>query len=160
MSDEPYILGKDAKLYRNSGTYATPNWVEVGNISDLNQSDTESKADVTTRALAESGYRANVATLADGEISFKMVYDPDDADVLAFQTAKRNKASIEIICLDGDIDESGKKGLRMTCGVFKMSRNEELDQAITLDVVIGPTYAPHAPEFVVTGSSRSLSAQA
>ncbi len=28
-------LGLDAKLYRNTGTYDTPTWVEMTNVKDL-----------------------------------------------------------------------------------------------------------------------------
>ncbi len=30
-----FKLGIDTKLYRNTGDYATPNWVELTNVRDL-----------------------------------------------------------------------------------------------------------------------------
>jgi len=64
-------LGLDAKLYRNTGTYDTPTWVEMTNVKDLTLNLESGEADVTTRA--NNGWRATVATLKDGSIEFEMV---------------------------------------------------------------------------------------
>ena len=53
-------LGMEAKLYRNTGTYALPTWVELTNVKDLTLNLEAGEADVTTRGNA--GWRATVAT--------------------------------------------------------------------------------------------------
>jgi len=70
-------LGMDAKLYRNTGDYATPTWVEVSNVKDVTLNLEKGEADVTTRANA--GWRATVGTLKDASIEFQMVWDTVDA---------------------------------------------------------------------------------
>jgi len=70
-------LGMEAKLYRNSGNYSTPRWVEMPNVKDLTLNLEAGEADVTTRGNA--GWRATVATLKDGSIEFEMVWDMADA---------------------------------------------------------------------------------
>ena len=71
-------LGLDAKLYRNTGTFASPAWNEVINVKDLTLNLEAGEADVTTRG--NNGWRATVATLKDGSIEFEMVWDTADAD--------------------------------------------------------------------------------
>lgn len=143
-----YILGKDAKLYRNTGTYGTPTYAEVENVQDLNLNVSTSEGDVTTRGNASSGFRAKIPVLSDGEISFKMIYDQSDADFTAIQTAFQNKSTIEFFVLDGATGTSGTKGLRATCCVFNFSQAQPLENAITVDVVLKPTYATYAPSWV------------
>ncbi|GAB4138374.1 MAG: hypothetical protein Tsb009_06550 [Planctomycetaceae bacterium] len=52
-------LGMEAKLYRNTGTYALPTWVEMINVKDLTLNLEAGEADVTTRGNA--GWRATIA---------------------------------------------------------------------------------------------------
>lgn len=66
-------LGMEAKLYRNSGTYASPTWTEIQNVKDLTLNLEAGEADVTTRGNA--GWRATIASLKDGSIEFDMVWD-------------------------------------------------------------------------------------
>jgi hypothetical protein len=63
-------LGMEAKLYRNTGSYAAPTWSEMTNVKDLTLN---LEADVTTRGNA--GWRATIAALKDGSIEFEMVWD-------------------------------------------------------------------------------------
>jgi hypothetical protein len=63
-------LGLDAKLYRNTGTYAAPVWNEVKNVKDLTLNLEAGEADVTTRG--NNGWRATLATLKDGSVEFEM----------------------------------------------------------------------------------------
>ncbi len=53
-------LGLDARLYRNTGTYASVTWNEVKNVKDLTLSLEAGEADVTTRG--NGGWRATIAT--------------------------------------------------------------------------------------------------
>ena len=64
-------LGMEAKLYRNTGTYAAPTWVEMTNVKDVTLNLEAGEADVTTRGNA--GWRATIAALKDGSIEFEMV---------------------------------------------------------------------------------------
>ena len=75
----PVKLGLDAKLFQNTGTYATPTWDEITNVRDLTLNLEAGEADVTTRGNA--GWRATVATLKDGSIEFEMVraLPPDES---------------------------------------------------------------------------------
>lgn|SRR5262245_16437186 len=140
-------LGLDAKLYRNTGSFASPTWNEVINVKDLTLNLEAGEADVTTRG--NNGWRATVATLKDGSIEFEMVWDTEDLDFAAIRDTFLNRASMEFAVMDGGIAVSGSQGLRATCMVTNFSRNESLEEAITVSVTVKPTYSVNAPVWMV-----------
>ncbi|MEL7499037.1 MAG: phage tail tube protein [Planctomycetota bacterium] len=121
-------LGMDAKLYRNSGSYATPTWEEIGNVKDVTLNLEKGEADVTTRA--NNGWRATVGTLKDASIEFQMVWDTLDSDFDAIRQAFFNNTPIEFAVMDGDITDPDSEGLRATFDIFNFTRNEALEEAI------------------------------
>ncbi len=139
-------LGMQAKLYRNSGSYGTPTWVEVGNVKDLTLNLEAGEADVTTRS--NSGWRATVATLKDGSIEFEMVWDTSDANFTAIQQAFFNNTALEFAIMDGAIATAGSQGLRATMSITNFSRSEALEEAIMVSVTAKPTYAANAPSWM------------
>jgi len=140
-------LGMEAKLYRNTGSYESPVWAEVENVKDLALNLEAGEADVTTRA--NDGWRATIATLKDASVEFGMVWDTEDADFSAIQDAYFDGTSIEFAVMDGDIETEGSEGLRATMAVTAFSRDEPLEEAITVTVTIKPTYADNPPEWYV-----------
>ena len=140
-------LGLSAKMYRNTGTYASPVWNEIKNVKDLTLTLETGEADVTTRGNA--GWRATVATLRDASVEFEMVWDTSDDDFSAIRNAFLNNTSLEVAVMDGDITTSGSQGLRATCMVTSFSRSEALEEAITVSVTIKPTYAANPPVWLV-----------
>ena len=142
-------LGMDAKLYRNTGTYAAPTWVEVSNVKDVTLNLEKGEADVTTRA--NGGWRATVGTLKDASIEFQMVWDTVDAGFDAIRQAFFNNTPLEFAVMDGDITDPDSEGLRATFDIFNFTRNEALEEAIMVDVSIKPTYADNAPEWITGG---------
>jgi len=142
-------LGMDAKLYRNTGDYATPVWVEVSNVKDVTLNLEKGEADVTTRA--NGGWRATVGTLKDASIEFQMVWDTVDAGFDAIRQAFFNNTPLEFAVMDGDITDPDSEGLRATFDIFNFTRNEALEEAILVDVSIKPTYADNAPEWITGG---------
>jgi len=142
-------LGMDAKLYRNTGTYAAPTWVEVSNVKDVTLNLEKGEADVTTRANA--GWRATVGTLKDASVEFQMVWDTVDAGFDAIRQAFFNNTPLEFAVMDGDITDPDSEGLRATFDIFNFTRNEALEEAIMVDVSIKPTYADNAPEWITGG---------
>lgn len=139
-------LGLDGKLYRNTGTYATPTWNEIKNVRDVTLNLETAEADVTTRG--NNGWRATVATLKDGSVEFEMVWDSADDDFSAIRDAFLNKTAVELAVMDGDITVTGNQGLRASFMVTKFSRNEPLEEAITVSVTVKPTYATNAPTWM------------
>ena len=139
-------LGMEAKLYRNDGDYDVPDWVEMTNVKDLTLNNEKGEADVTTRK--NNGWRATVGTLKDGSIEFEMVWDTEDENFTAIQEAYFGNTSVEFAVMDGDIEEAGSQGLRATMSIMNFTRNEPLEEAITVSVTAKPTYAEHAPDWL------------
>ena len=139
-------LGMEAKLYRNTGTYAAPTWVEMLNVKDLTLNLEASEADVTTRGNA--GWRATIAALKDGSIEFEMVWDTSDADFTAIKDAFFGNTSVEFAVMDGDITTTGSQGLRAEMSITNFSRSEPLEEAIGVSVTAKPTYATDAPSWM------------
>lgn len=139
-------LGLDAKLYRNTATYASPTWNEVKNVKDVTLNLEAGSADVTTRGNA--GWRANIATLKDASLEFEMVWDTADDDFTAIRTAFLTNAAIEFAVLDGPVATSGSQGLRASMAITNFSRAEPLEEAIKVSVTAKPTYAANPPEWM------------
>ncbi len=140
-------LGMEAKLYRNDGTYASPTWVEVLNLKDLTLNLEAGEADVTTRGNA--GWRATIASLKDGSIEFDMLWDTADANFTAIRSAFFAGTDVEFAVMDGDVAGSGSQGLRATMAITSFSRNEALEEAISVSVTCKPTYSANPPEWMV-----------
>jgi hypothetical protein len=139
-------LGLDAKLYRNSSVYSTPTWAELTNAKDVTLNLEKGEADVTTRAT--NGWRATVGTLKDGSVEFEMVWDTQDAGFTAIKDAFFNGTPIDMAVMDGDITASGSQGLRAEFSVISFTRNEPLEEAITVSVTLKPTYSANAPTWM------------
>lgn len=139
-------LGMDGKLYRNTATYETPTWAEMPNVKDVTLNLEKGEADVTTRA--NEGWRATAATLKEGSVEFEMAWDPVDAGFTAIKDAWFNGTAIELAVMDGDITVVGTQGLRATFAVISFSRNEPLEEAMSVNVTVKPTYAANAPEWM------------
>jgi hypothetical protein len=143
-------LGLDAKLYRNTGSNASPTWNEIVNVKDLTLSLEAGEADVTTRG--NNGWRATVATLKDASVEFDMVWDTEDEDFAAIRDAFLDREAIQFAVMDGGIAVSGSQGLKAFCMVTAFSRNEALEEALMVSVTLKPTYrtdVDEAPSWLV-----------
>ena len=141
-------LGFDAKLFRNTATYAVPIWNEITNVRDVTLSLEAGEADVTTRG--NNGWRATVATLKDGSIEFEMVWDSADDDFTSIRDAFLDKTSIELAVMDGAMTTPGSQGLRASFMITSFSRNEPLEEAITVSITAKPTYSANPPSWMTT----------
>jgi TP901-1 family phage major tail protein len=140
-------LGMEAKVYRNTGTWAMPTWVEITNVRDVTLNLETGEADVTTRA--NSGWRATAATLKEASVEFEMVWDTADAGFTAIKDAFFNGTNIDLAVMDGDITVAGTQGLRAEFSITAFSRSEPLEEAITVSVTAKPAYSANAPQWMV-----------
>ena len=134
----------DAKLYYcAAGIGGTPTWSELTNVKNVTLNLQKGEADVTTRA--NNGWKATAATVKEGSIEFEMVWDTTDAGFTAIKTAWFNSSIIGIAAMDGPIATNGSQGLWADCQVIDFSREEPLEEAITVKVTVKPTYSANAP---------------
>ncbi|MCD6405996.1 MAG: hypothetical protein J7M19_09235 [Planctomycetes bacterium] len=140
-------LGMDARLYFcAAGMGGSPTWTELTNVKDVTLNLETGEADVTTRGNA--GWRASVATLKDGSIEFEMVWDTEDAGFTAIKDAYFNNTAIAFAVMDGRLETAGSQGLQADFTITNFSRNEPLEEALTVSVTAKPTYSTVAPAWV------------
>lgn len=131
-------LGLDCKLYYSATAGATAT-TELTNVKDLSLSITKGEADVTTRAA--QGWKMSVGTLKEAEVTFDMVWDTTDTGFTAISTAFFSNAPIALAILDGD----DGTGMDADFSIVEFSRNENLEEAVTVSVKAKPTLVTRAP---------------
>jgi len=137
-------LGMEAKLYHGAaGSTAS---TELTNVKDVTLNLETGEADVTTRG--NQGWRATVATLKNGSVEFEMIWDTSDSGFSAIQQAYFDNTPIALAILDG---ESGE-GLDADFSITNFTRNEPLEEAITVSVTAKPTYSTRAPAWKTASS--------
>ena len=68
-----------------------------------------------------------------------MLWKPSDAAFTAILNAWLNAGEIAIAALDGAMDEEGNQGLVSNCTVTSFTRNEPLEEAVTVSVTLKPS---------------------
>ncbi len=130
------VLGLDTKLLR--GTAGATGATEVKNVKDLTLNLESGEADVTTRAT--QGWKASVATLKEASLEFGILYDTEDADFTAFQTAYFGNTPISLFVTDGN-----GSGLDADWSITGFSMEQNLEEAVTVSVTAKPTASTRAP---------------
>ena len=78
-----------------------------------------------------------------------MLWDTADANFTAIKDAFFNGTSVEFAVMDGDIATAGSQGLRASMAITGFSRNEPLEEAMSVSVTAKPTYSANPPEWMV-----------
>ena len=137
-------FGLDAKLYYCvAGIGGTPTWSEMSNVKNVTLNLQKGEADVTTRA--NNGWKATAGTLKEGSIEFEMVWDTADAGFTAIKNAWFNNTLIGLAAMDGPVATTGSQGLWADCAIIDFSRDEPLEDALTVKVTAKPTYSATPP---------------
>jgi len=121
-----FILGMNAKIYY--GTAGSTASSELSNVRDVTVTLEAGEADVTTRA--NDGWRATAPTLKECTVEFEMVWKTTDAGFTAIKNAFLNNTTIALLVLS----ESGGEGMDGDFSITNFSRNEPLEEAITVSV--------------------------
>lgn len=129
--------GQLCKLYRNTGTNTLPTWVEIATVKDLSNPMNKDKADQSNRG---SKFKKSTGAMIDASVTFQITYLNGDADHAALRAAFLADTAIEFAIMSGDITTSGEEGLRAFCEVFEFSHEQPLNDGVTVDIEIAPTY--------------------
>ena len=135
-------LGLEGKLYH--GTAGSTANTELKNAKDVTLNLESSEADVTTRA--NNGWKATFAALKDASIEWTMLWDPADTGFVAIRNAYFGNTAIALAVLDGENGE----GLDADFAITKFSREEPLEEAMSVSVTAKPTYSTRAPQWKST----------
>jgi hypothetical protein len=136
MAYLPPTLGKDCKLYRNTGTDASPTWVLIDNVRDLKLVVDADDIDTTTRA--SGGFKEHEVGLFDASVEFDMIWDLLEPSLIALYAAFQARSYIQFAVLDGAVTAGLHQGLRAVCKIFGMPRDEPLSGAVKTTIKLKP----------------------
>lgn len=145
-------IGLDAKLYYNAGTAEAPDFTEIGNARDVTFNLELNETDVTVRA--NNGWEAVAATLKKASIEWEQQWRRNDPVKAFLIGALLAKTVVDLLVLDGAIDDPESEGLRAPCQLFTATRNEPLTESLTLSITAKPTLGAvgdSTPLYGVTG---------
>lgn len=133
-------IGLNCKMYRNTGSYASPSWQEIKNVRDVSTGATKGEADASTRGTG--AFEARVGVLKDLDITFEMIDDTADTGghIAAFEDSYINGTALDLAIMNGDITTSGSKGWRARFEVFQFDEQQPLKDVAKISVGIKITY--------------------
>lgn len=138
-------IGLECKAYRNTGTYASPTWVECVNVKDVTLNLEKGEADISRRG--SGGWKDRKGTLKDASVDLGLIWVAAATDCLAFRDGFMSGTPIEMAFASGDITEPGTEYFRCLYEVFKFTREEPLEDAVTHTTTLKKTYSANAPGF-------------
>lgn len=149
-------LGWECKAYHSptdldgdSNTPATlADWDEITKARDVAIDQSDDEVDATSRA--NSGDKATLQGLRDRSISFDILWDTDDTDLVALKTAYLARNTIAMAFMDGDIETGGSEGLCGNFSITEFNRGEGLADAVAANITV-KLYS-HGSWYVVAGS--------
>lgn len=140
------VVGKDCKLYLNTGTHATPVWTEIKQAINVSANLGKGEADVSARY---SGWKLTKGALKELEISFSYRHKRGEDVVFdALLSAYMTDTPKEFLVLDAAVTEVGAQGPRAFCEVLSLNLSQELESSSEYEVSVKPTYHEEAGEMV------------
>lgn len=145
------VLGIDCVAYLNTGTVGSPTWAAQGSVTSVNVSNTLATADITRRG--GNGYRQKVGTLAEGDVTFDLIYDDTDTFFDTIDEAFRNRTTVDMAFLSDAISVDGARGFRAAFAVTDFSESQEQEDAIRYSVTLSVSGTSPAPGYYEAASS-------
>jgi hypothetical protein len=150
------VLGLNACLYVKSVTGSPttmpplPTTTDlVKNCKDLTMTLEKNETDITVRG--SNGWRTTVPVLKDGTIEFKMNWDTVDVTFGLIRDSFLNNTLLNVLALDGPVTGAiGSQGLQGLMMVSTFTRNEPLEEALSVDVKLRPSHPTLPPVWITT----------
>jgi hypothetical protein len=143
-------LGIRAKLCINDGTYLSPDWVVVDDVSDLNVEQGENVADSSTRGTRVDTEEVTSITWS---VTGTIRNDADGVGANAFHDARIAGTPIDILVLDAPLDEEGARGQRADWNIKGMSTDQGRGTVQFFNFTLTPSAAnANIPQEVVVES--------
>jgi hypothetical protein len=130
------LVGIDCKLYVNTGTYASPTWVEVVDAKDVTMSDTRAEGDSSVRGFGMASVTPGQRTI---QITFDIRYDNDAAAYEAIKAAYEGRTVMGVLLSDGPRATAGVEGFRLDTYVTDLTKNEPMNDVKTASAVLSGT---------------------
>jgi len=139
-------LGRDAKLYLNTGTFGSPTWAAIDQISDLTVTAEWDEVDASTR---ESKMKLKAKTLLGAEVGGKLKAVPGNTNLGTIVAALFSDAVVDIMVLNGTSSTNGCYGFRYECQVHAANEDQGLGAAIFDDIKFKPYPTTNAKQSVL-----------
>ena len=129
---QTFLLGMNAKIYQGAAGGDLATLTEMSNVKDVTLNLEAGEADVTTRG--NQGWRATAPTLRECTVEFEMLWKPGDAGFESVKTAFLSSGSLRLAVLTGEKATSGTEGPLGDFSITNFSRNEPLEEGVTVSV--------------------------
>lgn len=141
------LRGIECKLYINTSIdadpYANPTWSEIACIRNATLNLEFEEVDATCRGAG--GFRASEPTLTALEVTGDAIKDKDHAAFLAAEAAAVGKSEVDLVVLDGPIDDDDSDGWRFSGKFFSWNENQPYEDIVTVDFNAKPGRAANNP---------------
>ena len=147
-------LGIRAKLYRNtSGIFLSPTWEVIQHISDLSVNANWDEGEASTRA---SRIKKGAKTMMGLEFSGKVRVSNDDAGYIALWDAAHSDDVLDLLVLNGPLDENGVRGYRVECQVMSNTEDQALGNVLFMDFMLKPSPTSNEPKKAVVAAGAPV----
>jgi len=148
-------VGKNWKIYRNTGTHDVPVWSELKRARDVSVPLSKGQAEVTRREYDWELFRG---ALKSGGIEFDYVYHSStETEFAALLDSFANDTPIQLAVVDQDIATTGAWGFKSWCEVGDLPLDAPIKEGTVLKLKAFPTdrddatpAVTHGPEFITT----------
>jgi hypothetical protein len=136
-------LGLAQILYYNSEgpeNYDSPTWAKVPIVKDCKVPNSKAEADSSCRG--SGGVETKEPALRTVSFEFNVIGDAANAAFIFLRNAYNNNTLIDVWASDYEFDdeENTPAGPRIVGKVFKFDKGEPINDVVTYDVVIKPSY--------------------
>jgi hypothetical protein len=149
-------LAIKAKIYRNTGTFASPTWVAINNVRDANMGAAWDKGDAAVRAT-----RVKIYAPTQVDLAANCVVRCDDADAGygALDDASISSATLDLLILDGPITVEGTRGWRGAFHISNTGQDQSIGSVLYKNFDIFPGFSTDGyPKSIIVGAASSISA--
>lgn len=144
--EEAPVIGQECKLYRNTGTAASPTWTEIDHAINVSANIGKGEADVSARF---SSWKLTRGALKELEMTFGYrKKQGTDAVFTALVAAVLARTPIQLAVLDADVTEEGAQGPKAYCELFSANLGQDLESAEEVEFTAKPTYFEEDDELI------------
>lgn len=140
-------IGKNAKVYRNSGSYGSPSWTEIDIVQSVTLSLTKSEAEVTFRG--GGGWEAIVPTIKRASIDIMILHQTQDSSYQVLRAAYMADTVLDYLIVDTTRTTQYAEGLRLYANIMEFTREEPIDGVLTDKLVLKPALADQNPTWYI-----------
>jgi len=133
-----FILGKDCKVFRNTGTWSSPTWSEITKVEVATQSIEAAEAEFKNRGLQFTQSAGGILT-ASIDLALTHFAGVDaDYELLRDAIVVDPKTLLDMFFADGASATSKTQGLRGHFAVINMGRDEPLEDGVKNTFTVKP----------------------